>query len=109
MLAVEARRYPDLALIASALGTASEVRPVPIPLDCTDGFQEAFYGRPEMFLDLGARLACSAWSFVEPQVQTRLEERLGADLRSGVWDERHGALRGEPEFDGSLRLVIGRR
>jgi hypothetical protein len=38
------------------------VRLVPILLDCTDGFGEAYYGRSEGLLDLGARSACSVWS-----------------------------------------------
>jgi len=109
VLAVEARRYPALDLIASVLGGRTEVHAVPIPLDCTDGFQEAYYGRPEMFLDPLARLACSAWSFVEPEVQMSLEDKLGEDLRSGLWDQRHGRLRNQPHFDGSLRLIVGNR
>jgi hypothetical protein len=30
---------------------------------------------------------------------------LAADLESGRWDERHGHLRTQPEYDGSLRLI----
>lgn len=107
VIAVEARRYPRLRTVATALGGNSSVFPVPIPLDCTDGFQEAYYGRPERFLDPGARLACSAWSFVEPSVVDRLETNLGNDLGSGAWDVRYGQLRTQPEFDGSLRLIVG--
>ncbi|WP_204071537.1 hypothetical protein [Planotetraspora phitsanulokensis] len=33
--------------------------------------------------------------------------RLRADLESGAWDARFGHLRDQPEFHGSLRLVIG--
>ncbi len=44
---IERRRFPSIATLCGALGEATEVRPVPIPLDCTDGFAEAFYGRPE--------------------------------------------------------------
>lgn len=102
------RRDPPIRRLADALGARSEMRRVPIPLDCTDGFCEAYYGRPEGLLDPGARSACSAWSFVEDGVVARFERELGADLRSGRWDARHGALRTLPEFDGSLRLVIGR-
>jgi SAM-dependent methyltransferase len=108
VLAVEARRYPALDLIAVALGNGSVIQPAPVPFDCTDGFQEAYYGRPEMFLDRAARLACSAWSFVGPEVESRLEQTLGADLESGAWDAAHGRLRRQAVFDGSLRLVIGR-
>jgi hypothetical protein len=51
----------------------------------------------------------SAWSFVEDGVVVRFERELTADLRSGRWDAQHRALRTLSEFDGSLRLVIGRR
>ena len=62
----EASRYPSMQALATGLGGTVTVTPVPIPLDCTDGFNDAYYGRPEMLLDPRARLACSAWSFVEP-------------------------------------------
>lgn len=107
VISTEARRYPTMSRISSALGARSEVRPVPIPWDCTDRFNEAYYGRPDGLLDPGARLACSAWSFVEDEAVARFERRLRADLESGRWDARYGALRALPEFDGSLRLVIG--
>lgn len=108
VLEAEARRYPSLARITSALGGRVEVLPVGIPLDCSDGFNEAYYGRPEMFLKAEARLACSAWSFVAQADAAAGIARLAADLASGAWDARHGSLRSQPVFDGSLRLVVGR-
>jgi hypothetical protein len=45
---------------------------------------------------------------VEDSVVARFERELSADVRSGRWDAQHRALRTLPEFDGSLRLVIGR-
>ncbi len=107
VIAVEARRYPPIATIAAALGTRADIVPVDIPLDCRDGFQEAYYGRPEFFLDPAARRACSAWSFVEAAVVERLDAALRADLRDGVWESRHGHLRNQPFFRGSLRLIVG--
>lgn len=38
----------------------------------------------------------------------RFEAALGADLASGAWDRRHGHLRAQPAFEGSLMLVIAR-
>lgn len=105
----EARRYPPIRAIADALGANSTVRPVPIPLDCMDGFNEAYYGRPERLLDPAARLACSAWSFVAPDAVSRFERALRRDLADGAWDARHGALRQRATFEGSLKLVVGRR
>ncbi|WP_245973879.1 class I SAM-dependent methyltransferase [Bosea caraganae] len=83
-IAVEAGRYPPIAAIAAALGGRTETLQVPIPLDCTDGFGEAYYGRPERLLDPGARQANSAWSFVDPAVGERFVAELTRDLDSGI-------------------------
>lgn len=105
-LAVERGRFPAISLLQNLLGPTTRIEPVDVPLTCTDGFAEAYYGRPEMFLDPGARLAMSSYSLVDPTVVEASVERLAADLRSGLWDARHGHLRTQPYFDGSLRLVI---
>jgi SAM-dependent methyltransferase len=109
VLETEARRYPDLARIAAILGGQTRILSVPIPLDCTDGFNEAYYGRPEMLLNDKARDACSAWSLVSPDVVHRFKSRLTDDIQSGAWDARYGVLRTQPFFDGSLRLVVAAR
>lgn len=108
MIAVEAGRYPSMNAIAEGLGGNIEIMTVPIPLDCVDGFGEAYYGRPERILKPGARLANSAWSFVDPSIGARFETELGRDLADGSWDRKYRHLRTQPFFDGSLRLVIGR-
>ncbi|MET2827092.1 class I SAM-dependent methyltransferase [Mesorhizobium shangrilense] len=107
VITVEASRYPRIEAITQALGGKAEVLSVPIPLDCSDGFGEAYYGRPERLLDPGARLANSAWSFVDASVGARFVADLGRDLDSGDWDRKYGHLRTQTEFDGSLKLVIG--
>lgn len=108
MIAVEARRYPSMSAVTEALGGTAEVRSIPIPLDCTDGFSEAYYGRPERLLHPGARLANSAWSFVDPAIQPRFVASLSRDLENGTWDAKWGHLRTLSEWDGSLRLIVGR-
>jgi SAM-dependent methyltransferase len=107
VLATEAQRYPGLDRIRAALGDGQtrELR-VPIPFDCSDGFNEAYYGRPEQLLHDGARLACSAWSFVSAETRDGYVDHLRRDLASGAWDARYGDLRRLPEFDGSLRLLV---
>ena len=107
VIEVEARRYPAIEAIIAGLGGRADVIPVPIPLDCIDGFGEAYYGRPECLLDPGARLACSAWSFVGSSVEARFVQTLSQDLESGAWDAKYAALREQPSFEGSLRLVVG--
>ncbi|MFD5766951.1 SAM-dependent methyltransferase [Streptomyces sp. NPDC127049] len=105
VLAVEARRHPPIADLTTALGGSAEVRSVPIPLDCTDTFDEAYYGRPEKLLDPAARQAGSAWSFVDDRVREEFDTNLRRELRSGEWDERFGHLRGRPVYEGSLVIV----
>lgn len=107
VISVEGRRYPAISTIASTLGDNTSVLSVPIPLNCVDGFSEAYFGRPERLLEPGARLANSAWSFVEPSAQTRFVEKLSRDLTNGTWDKKYGYLRTQAEFDGSLRLIVG--
>lgn len=103
---IEASRFPKISSICDALGGCASVRSVPIPLLCRDGFNEAYYGRPEMLLDEEARLACSSWSFVEQAIVERFALNLRGDLASGAWDERNDHLRRQPNFDGSLRLIV---
>jgi SAM-dependent methyltransferase len=107
LIAAERRRYPSVDRILEVVGPRGEVRSVPIPIDCADGFTEAYYARPERLLEPAARAAQSAWGFVEPAEQERAVRQLSKDLESGEWDRRHGALRTQPWFDGSLRLVVG--
>lgn len=108
MIAVEARRYPAMGAISKELGGEVDILAVPIPLGCIDGFGEAYYGRPERILEPGARLANSAWSFVDPSIGERFVADLSRDLGNGTWDARYGGLRTQPFFEGSLRLVVAR-
>ena len=96
---------PPLDEIADALGSA-RVESVPIPADCADGFFAAFWARPEAYLDPTVQAGISCFTlFDEAWFRTGIE-RLGADLASGAWDDRHGALREQPEYDWGYRLVV---
>ena len=106
LFAVERGRYPSIDHIAAGLGRGCEVRAVPIALDCTDGFTDAFYGRPERFLDPAIRKSQSAWGFLTPDVEERIVAKLAADLASGAWDAKHGHLRTQPWFEGAVRLIV---
>jgi SAM-dependent methyltransferase len=106
LLASEARRFPSVDRVTVPLHTQTRVTSVPIPLDCTDGFLEAYYGRPESFLNPAVRAAQSSWTFIHPDVVRRGLVQLAGDLDSGRWDDRHAELRSQPERVGSLRLVV---
>jgi SAM-dependent methyltransferase len=105
VLDTEARRYPPVDAVAAALGGTVTVERVPVPADCVDGFNEAYYARPERLLDPAARQACSAWSFVPPETAAEYAESLRRDLDSGRWDARWGELRSRPSYLGSLVLI----
>jgi ubiquinone/menaquinone biosynthesis C-methylase UbiE len=105
LIAAERRRYPDVEHVMQVLGGRATVTEVPIAIDCTDGFTEAYYSRPERFLDPAVRRSQSAWGFIEEATERVSVERLAADLASGQWDARYGALRSQLEFYGALRLI----
>jgi SAM-dependent methyltransferase len=106
VIAAEARRYPSMPALEEGLGGTLRTTPVPVPLDCTDGFNEAYYGRPEMLLDSAARQSCSAWSFVGRHAEEQFAEHLRDDLADGRWDRRFGHLRTQPFYEGSLVIAV---
>ncbi len=108
LIEAERQRYPAIEEICATLGGSCEVEDVPIPIDCVDGFTEAFYARPEQFLDPAVRLAQSAWGFVAEPLAKRGLALLREDIAAGRWDGRHGGLRRQSEFLGALRLVLSR-
>jgi len=106
IIEVEKARYPTIDFIKNSLGGNCKVVPIPIPLDCKDGFQEAFYGRPEAFLEKKVRLSQSAWGFVSDAKQEEMVSRLRTDLENGSWDEKYGHFRQQAFFTCALRLIV---
>ena len=106
LISVERRRYPRIEQVVTALGGRAQVQTIPIPIDCMDGFTEAYYARPELFLEPRVRRSQSAWSFISEEDQKRFVEILGNDLKSGDWDRKFGEWRTKPQFEGSLRLIV---
>jgi SAM-dependent methyltransferase len=100
----EAPRKPAIAEVLDGLPPA-EVRPLPIPRDCTDRMFQTLWARPEEHLDPDVRAATSIWHLVPRAAADRAVSRLRHDLASGRWDERHGHLRTKPEHDVGLRLI----
>lgn len=102
----ELSRFPPIDRLVGLLGEGTRVEPVPIPLGCVDGFTEAYYGRPERLLEPGVQGAMSSWTLLDPALLERFDRHLRGDLASGAWDRRHGHLRAQPAYDGSLRLIV---
>ena len=91
--------------LARAIGARTE--PVLIPWDCTDGFFEAYWRRPEAYLDENVRRGMSMWAKVGPEAEQRAVRSLRDDLASGRWAERNRDLLDLEAAELGLRLVIG--
>ena len=85
------------------------VEPLPLPRDCLDGFGEAFWARPETYLDPVARAGMSAFGLLTAAELRPGIDRLEADLASGAWQARHGRLRALDELDCGHRLIVAER
>lgn len=90
--------------LASAIG--ARVEPVLIPWDCADGFFEAYWRRPEAYLDESVRRGSSVWARVGQGAEERAVRRLGEDLASGRWAERNRDLLALDAADLGLRILI---
>ena len=96
--------HPSLAQQAAALG--ARVEPVLIPWDCVDGFFEAYWRRPEAYLQEDVRRGMSCWAALGPAIEERTVRRLRADLAAGTWTKRNGELLDLDAADLGLRLLI---
>lgn len=105
LFTAERQRFPTIPQLQAMLGGTSEVEEISIPFDCVDGFTEAFYGRPEAFLNDNVRRAQSCWGFLPDGLEPVLVQRLADALSSGEWDNKWGHLRTQPEATYALRLV----
>ncbi|MFD3454872.1 methyltransferase domain-containing protein [Streptomyces sp. NPDC058691] len=96
--------WPSLADLTGAIGGRAE--PVLIPWDCADGFFEAYWRRPEAYLDDHVRRAVSVWTKVGPEAEQRAVSRLRDDLSSGRWAERNRDLVALDAAELGLRLLV---
>jgi hypothetical protein len=102
---MERSRFTALAEVVESLD-AHTVRPFAIPHDFTDGFQAAFWRRPEAYLDPQIRAASSTFAQlpltdVDPGIN-----QLRRDLNSGDWERRHVDLLSADSIDYGHRVLI---
>jgi SAM-dependent methyltransferase len=100
--------FPSMATLAGWLGGHTEVEVLEITRDTPDWMLGAMWAHPERVLDAEARAATSGFARMPPEVVSRVVHAVGADLASGAWDARHGALRARERCDVGLRLVVNR-
>jgi SAM-dependent methyltransferase len=105
LFAIDRRIFLTLEQLGRALGRTT-VTDVPIPRDCRDGFLGAYWCRPEAYLDAGVRSAISSFAKLANEDLAGGLSRLRADLASGAWERRHGALRAREQIDLGYRLVV---
>lgn len=105
---LEASRETPLRQVAQLLGGHLDVIPVPIPADCTDGFNAAYWRRPQAYLDPEIWRPMSALALIPEPDRADGMRRLQADLGSGEWDRRWGHLRALDELDLGYRVVAAR-
>jgi SAM-dependent methyltransferase len=106
ILTIDRQIFPSMKFLRSVLGSI-DVRPLPIPADCVDGFLGAFWQRPEAYLDAKVRAGISTFGRLG-SIGSQLKH-LERDLMSGDWERRNGELRHQSELDVGYRLVLAER
>jgi SAM-dependent methyltransferase len=105
---LEASRETPLDQLASLLGRPLDVIAVPIPADCTDGFNAAYWNRPHAYLDPQVWRPMSALALIPDADRERGLRRLRTDLDSGDWHRRWGHLLALDALDLGYRVVVAR-
>jgi SAM-dependent methyltransferase len=106
---LEMRRETPIGELAAALGGRVEVVPVPIPADCVDGFNAAYWRRPAAYLDPEIWRPMSALALIPDADRADGMHRLAADTGSGEWHRRWGYLLDLTELDLGYRVLVARR
>ena len=92
----------DLVALLEHLIGPTQMAPVPVPHDCTDGFLGAYWRRPAAYLDTERRSAISSFARLDAEAGLT---RLRADLASGRWAERNNHLMALDTLDLGYRIV----
>ncbi len=102
------RSFPSIEEIRSFLGGDEELLSIPfyLPHDLADGFAGAAWRYPERYLDQDFRNGTSAFQMIDPRDCQQGLDALSADLRSGIWDSRHGVLRSLDEYDHGYTFIL---
>jgi SAM-dependent methyltransferase len=106
LIAIDRQIFPTVDDFTRALGPV-EMRTIPIPHDCVDGFLGAYWRRPQTYLDDAARTAISTFSKISDPGPGLA--RLRRDLADGTWMRRHGAVLARRELDLGYRVVVAAR
>ncbi len=100
---LDAGRIPYRPLVEALDATVTDL---PLTREFTDGLLGAYWCRPEAYLDPAVRSHMSGFVQVDPEVVGRAMSRLGADLASGAWADRHRHLATLDSYDAGFRLLV---
>jgi SAM-dependent methyltransferase len=100
-----AGRETSLQEFEAVLGSVEQI-PVPIPADCVDGFEAAYWQRPGAILDPEVWRAISALALIPETDRADGMARLRAEIESGEWEHRWSHLLGVDELDLGYRVVV---
>lgn len=102
---LDQRILPGLSRVERCLGRA-DIIDVPVPHDCVDGFQGAYWRRPDAYLRDDIRAAISGFSRLSDVDVREGLDALRRDLDSGAWSKRYGHVLGHAEMDLGYRLIV---
>jgi SAM-dependent methyltransferase len=94
---------------AGRILSATRIETVPIPWDCTDGFQTAYWRRPERYLEAEVRAGISTMALLPDRELESGLRRLARDLETGEWARRYATLLDRDAMDYGYRLLIAGR
>jgi SAM-dependent methyltransferase len=91
--------------LAGLLGDV-ELASVPVAHDCHDGFYQAYWRRPEAYLEEQVRDGISVFGLLPGEEVREALEQLRLDLADGSWEARNAELLSLSALDVGLRLVM---
>jgi hypothetical protein len=100
--------FAPVASVTGLLPAPAQITPVPIPDDCRDGFVHAYWKRPQELLDPELRTTMAMFARLPSRTVEAGLRCLGADLESGVWEQRNRELAGLKSLDLGHRLIVWR-
>src|SRR5438552_336515 len=84
------KRSVPIETYAKALEGPVEIIPVPIPAECADGFDGAYWRRPADVLEPTVWQNMSTLRLIPDEERTKGLERLALELGNGAWNQKYG-------------------
>jgi SAM-dependent methyltransferase len=100
------RIYPLPEQLCAWLGGSARIEPVLVARDTPDWSILSYWAHPERFLDPDARASTSSIARLPLPVVERAVNALRADLATGGWERKHGALRSLAAYDAGWRVIV---